>query len=232
MIADTQTVNVEDAEASADGTVEAVLRGMTPAAPSAVLMERLLDAIQAETGMTADVAEVPEISDMLPTTVPEDKLNRWARLMDDAAREVTEERLKELKAAPPSDFKLMRWLMSVENTSTRQKEEKSRLMKTARRHLGLWAMSAAATFLVIIGVLSLYGPHAGVKSSLVKSGDIQRETVDYVAEDLEWNAEMGVAQKKYNVHYKDTVEITDANGGKTEISVPSVQKVIVPVAIY
>lgn len=230
-------------EVESDGTVddaggipwdgmEDMLKGLKPSEPSADLMAKLSRAFEAVSespeAIESESTPMPEI---IPVSVPVDKLNRWVKMMDNAAREATEERLRNLKANQPTEFKLMRWLMSVENTSIEKESEGKVIDLPPRKRMRLWAMSAAATFLILAGVLSLY-PSGGKASSLVQQGDINRETVNVVEKGIQWNAEKGLAERTYQVKYKDSVEVIDHNGTQMNISVPATETVVVPVEIY
>lgn len=232
-----ETVTTEADGISTTEDVEAIMGGLFPAEPSAELFSKLSMAF--ETGLSdsagiaePDTVEGGAIGEMIPVTVPEDKLKQWTKLMDQTAREVIEERLKDLKAASPAEFKLMRWLMSVENTSTPSVEKDTFVHDIPpHKRLKLWAMSAAATFMLILGVLSFYRMDSE-NAAFVQKGDINRETLNIVDEGVHWNAEKGIAEKKYHVDYMDTLELVDKDGSLMEITLPSAQKVAVPVEIY
>lgn len=220
-------------EGQPDGKLEAILRTISAAEPSGDFLARLTGAMDAERvrGERSTGADEEAVSSISPVTVPADKLDRWVRLMDEAAREATEERLKDLKANQPGEFKLMRWLMSVENTASGKHEAPGKVVAfSPRKRFGMWAMSAAATFMAIFGAISLYPSQES--QSLVRQGDFNREAVDVVEEGMVWNAEKGMAEKQFHVVVKDSVEVVDQDGRRMSISVPSSQKVVVPVEVY
>lgn len=223
-------------EDQAEGLIEQTehaLRAISAAAPSGDFLARLTGAMDAERIRDSRGEQVGEeaVSTIAPVTVPADKLDRWVRLMDEAAREATEERLKDLKANQPGEFKLMRWLMSVENTASGQEETSKKVVAfSPRKRFGMWAMSAAATFMAIFGAISLYP--ANQSQSLVRQGEINRETVNYSEQGMVFNEATGMAEKQYHVVVKDSVEIVDQDGRRMMISVPSSQKVVVPVEVY
>lgn len=234
---DTDTNTAKSPDGCATGEdVELLLSRFVPASPSEELYGELFAAFEsglsgyAEDGADSEVS----VGDMVPVSVPEDRIKAWGRLMDEAARQVTEEKLKDLKAVPPSEFKLMRWLMSVENTVPEKARDYSFIDRIidkipANKRLRLWAVSAAATFMLIGGAL-FFNPLGESSGSLVQQGDISRERLNIENEGIHWNAEKGVAERMYNVHYKDTLEVIDKDGSQMLITVPAAQRVSVPIA--
>lgn len=212
-----------------EAAMEEILKGLVPVQPSDELFERLSNAFTLASEETLDAADT---FDMTPVTVPEDKLKAWARMMDEAAREVTEEKLRDLKAVPPTEFKLMRWLMSVENTSPTQEESprKKSLVRWAGNNIKVWAASAAATFIMILGILSYYDGDQPA-SNMVRSGDLNREIINVNEEGIVWNEEKGY-QKILSLDFKDTAVLKDENGNRMTVSGTSTEKVTVPVEIY
>lgn len=224
------TTGIDEATGPLDD-VEGIMAGLRPVEPSADLFARMLAAVEAGRAEVVEEDVPVPVGEISPVTVPEDKLNRWTRLMDEAAREATEERLKDLKANQPADFKLMRWLMSVENTSSEPAATAPRREVSIRRPFRLWALSAAA-FAMVLGVLGLYSTDSGANGGVVQKGGMNRETLNVVAEGINWNAEKGVAEKNYRVDYLDKLEMVDHKGMQMEVAVPSSRTVAVPVEIY
>lgn len=219
------TVSLED--------VEGIMTRLRPSEPSADLFARMLGAFDVE--QVDEAEDVPEsMGAIAPVTVPEDKLNRWVRLMDEAAREATAERLQDLKASQPSEFKLMRWLMSVENSSSEPiavPQRTQRKKVSIHRPFRLWALSAAA-LVMVVAVLGLHTSIDSASGGVVQKGGMNRETLNVVDQGINWNAEKGVAEKNYRVDYLDKLEMVDHNGMEMEVAVPSTRTVSVPVEIY
>jgi hypothetical protein len=183
-------------------------------------------------------------------SIDDAKIHSWATLMNQAAMEATEERLKKLRPKAPSQLATMKWSLAMDEAkeASAVSDHSEAVSKSPVVHHTLrWWGVACAAVLILGGLAMTLLRDAQVvndptssnlvattanPSQVVGTGDLNRQTVRIVDNGVNWNAESGKAERSYLVDYEDSVELQDNNGNRVLISAPATKMVVVPVETY
>jgi hypothetical protein len=183
-------------------------------------------------------------------SIDDAKIHSWATLMNQAAMEATEERLKKLRPKAPSQLATMKWSLAMDEAkeaSAVADHSKAVSKSPVVHHTLRWWGAACAAVLILGGLAMTLLRDAQVvndptssnlvattanPTQVVGTGDLNRQTVRIVDNGVNWNAESGKAERSYLVDYEDSVELQDNNGNRVLISAPATKMVVVPVETY